>query len=137
MKRAIQKILQRFGYQLSRTANSPIDTFDVQSELITIREPVVLDIGAHIGEVAKIYRERFPLASIYCFEPFPQSFQVLSKSVEGDPRTFCHETAVSEKKGTAILNANLSSATNSLLMTDERGASSWEEGCLIQRHRLK
>jgi FkbM family methyltransferase len=95
-----------------------------------VREPVVLDIGAHIGEVAKTYRERFPLASIHCFEPFPQSFQILSKSIEEDRRTFCYNTAVSENKGTAILNANLSSATNSLLTTDERGASFWGGGLL-------
>ena len=130
IKRAIQKNLHRFGYQLSRTTRLPMDAFALQSKLIKVREPVILDIGAHHGGVAKIYREQFPLASIYCFEPFPQSFHVLSKSVERDSRTFCYRTAVSEKKGTAVLSANLDSATNSLLTTDERGTSFWGEGLL-------
>ena len=122
VKITIQRILNHFGYALRRV---PKSSFALQSELITVREPVILDIGAHIGEVAKIYRERFPLANIYCYEPFPQSFQLLSKSVQGSPRTFCYEMAVSDKNGTALLNANLNSATNSLLPTDERGASFW------------
>ncbi len=130
IKRWIQQILHRFGYQLSRTVTSPIDAFALQSELIKVREPVVLDIGAHVGEVARIYRDQFPFASIHCFEPFPQSFQTLSHSVEGDSRIFCYETAVSETNGAAVLNANLSSATNSLLATDERGASFWGDGLL-------
>ena len=130
MKRAIQKILHHFGYQRSSTGESPIDTFAVRAKLMKFSEPVIFDIGAHIGGVAKIYRKWFPLASIYCFEPFQQSFQILSKSVEDDHCTFCYQIAVSEKKGTAHLNANLSSATNSLLTTDERGASFWGRGLL-------
>lgn len=130
MKRAIQKILNRFGYQLSRPTKSLKDAIALQSKLIKIREPVVLDIGAYIGGLAKIYREKFPLASIYCFEPFPQSFEELSKNMEGDSRIVCHKTAVCEKKGTAVFNANLSSETNSLLTTDEKGTSFWGEGLL-------
>jgi FkbM family methyltransferase len=130
VRRAIQEILHRFGYRLCATAESRPDAFVVQSGLIKVREPVIIDIGAHTGAVARTYRERFPLASIHCFEPFPESFQALSQNMAGDARTHCHRTAVSDEKGTALLNANLSSATNSLLATDERGAVFWGEGLL-------
>ena len=139
MKGAIQKIIGQVGYQLIRKAEAPswLHTFSVQARLLKASEPVIFDIGAHVGGIAKIYRQRFPLASIYCFEPFPKSFQLLSKTVENDPRTSCYQTAVSEKKGTATLNANLSSATNSLLATDGRGASFWGEGLLDTTSQLK
>lgn len=130
LKRGIKQIFRRFGYQLSRIPTSPMGVFALQSELIKAKEPVILDIGAHVGRVARIYRDQFPLASIHCFEPFPQSFQLLSNSAEGDPRIFCYKKAVSEVKGTAVFNANLYSSTNSLLKTDERGASFWGEGLL-------
>jgi FkbM family methyltransferase len=130
IKGVIQRILNRFGYELSRTASSRRDPLAVQSKLVKVREPIIFDVGAYIGGIAKIYREQFPLASIYCFEPFPQSFQILSKGVEGDPRIFCYNKALSENKGTAVLNVNLNSATNSLLKTDTRGASFWGAGIL-------
>lgn len=129
-KNAIQKIFNHFGYQLSRKTNSRSDSFTVQSDLVTVQEPIIFDIGAHLGNVAKRYRERFSLASIYCFEPFPESFQMLLKNVGSDTRIFCYNKAVSASEGTAALNVNLSAVTNSLLTTDKRGASIWGEGIL-------
>ncbi len=128
IKRAIQKTLRPFGYQLIRLPQPLDSAFAVQSELVKVKEPVIFDIGAHSGRVTETYRKLFPLASIHCFEPFPRSFQALAKSVQRDPRTSCHRVAVSEKKGRAILNANLSPGTNSLLSTDERAAFFWGEG---------
>ena len=124
---SIQKILNHFSYSLRSIQKS---SFAVQNELITVKEPTIFDLGAYVGDVAKEYRRQFPLAKIYCFEPFPQSFQSLSQNLEGMPNTFCFQSAVSDNKGTALLNTNLNSATNSLLKTDERGTSFWGEGLL-------
>ena len=132
-----EPFLSRFGYEISRSAShgittsqSPIDAFTVQSNLIATKEPVIFDVGAHLGEVAKTYRTRFPVASIHCFEPSPQSFQELRRRAERDLRTSCHQIALSDRKGKALLNENASSATNSLLTTDSRGSSFWGEGLL-------
>ena len=136
IKQSVYQILHRFGYRISRTP-SPLTAFALQRELIKVKEPVILDIGAHSGGIAKIYRDMFPCASIHCFEPFPQSFQKLLNNTEEDPRIFCYKTAVSEVKGTAVLNANLSSATNSILATDVRGSSFWGEGLLDTTSQVK
>ncbi len=122
LKRPIKKVLNRLGYY------SLIDAFEVQSDLITAAEPVIFDVGARFGVVTEVYRERFPQAFLYCFEPFPESFEVLRKNVEGTPRTFCNRMAVSDRKGTALLNSNPESGTNSLLRSDESAASFWGEG---------
>lgn len=132
--RAIRRALRTFGYEIYRI---PENAFSVQRSLIQTPEPVIFDIGAHIGQTAKTYREHFPRASIYSFEPFPESFRSLVKSREGDSRCFCHQAAVSEKEGKAFLNANSSSQTNSLLTTDKRGDAYWGEGLLDTQSRLE
>jgi FkbM family methyltransferase len=101
---------------------------EVQRSLITAPAPVIFDVGAHVGAVAHTYRQYFPQASIHCFEPFPESFERLVSSREGDPRSYCYQKALASRNGTAFLNANRVSDTNSLLATDERGASYWGTG---------
>jgi FkbM family methyltransferase len=129
VKRAIKKGLLRIGYDIHRVAKST-DPFLVQRQLINAKEPVIFDIGAHVGSIAKTYRKLFPLAYIYCFEPFSRSFEKLTINMERDARSISHMVAVSEKNGKAVLNLNLSPSTNSLLATDTRGASFWGEGML-------
>ena len=106
------------------------EAFRVQRELIPIKEPVILDIGAHVGNIAVRYRGWFPLCKLYCFEPFPQSFQALSHNTAADPLTFCYQSAMSDNNGSAVLNSNVSAPTNSLLKTDEGSTSYWGEGLL-------
>jgi len=137
IKSAIQKILNSFGYQICRKELLPNDAFGVQRELIQVQAPVILDIGAYVGQVTAEYRRLFPLASIHCFEPFHESFQILLKNVEGDSRTFCHNIALSNQKGSAVLNVNLSSSTNSLLPSDRNASSFWGEGVLDTTSQIK
>jgi FkbM family methyltransferase len=129
LKQTIQGVLRYFGLELRR-AGATADPFVVQRELITTAEPVIFDVGAHVGSVAAKYRALFPRASIWCFEPFLPSFQALRRNFEADPRISCHNAALSDRKGLAKLHANLASVTNSLLASDERGQSYWGEGLL-------
>jgi len=98
---------------------------------------VIFDVGAHVGRLTRIYRQLFPLAFIYSFEPFPQSFQVLRNSAKADPRIFCQEIALSDQTGTARFSVNTNSQTNSLLTTDPRGASFWGTGLLDTTTRIE
>ena len=98
--------------------------------MIRADEPLIFDVGAHHGSVARTYLRLFPGALIHCFEPFPDSFNILSENLKGDSRIHCHQTALSDVAGLAVLNANLSSQTNSLLPTDPSGAVIWGGGLL-------
>lgn len=126
LKVAVQSTLDRFGLQLVKTT----DSFAMQARLTAAAEPVIFDIGAADGGVAKVYRELFPQAYIHCFEPFPQAFEGLKRQLGEAPRTICVGQAVAASVGTAALNANASSATNSLLSTDARSAEYWGTGIL-------
>ena len=127
IKRGMKNIFRRFGYELERTA---IDPFVVQRKLIMESKPIIFDIGAHIGETARIYRKYFPFARIHCFEPSPQSARELQFNLKDDKRSYCHAVAVSETQGISRLNINQSAATNSLLASKTGAASYWGEGLL-------
>ena len=74
MKRLIHKALRLFGYQFSRIR----DPFVQQQRLLEeTPAPIIFDVGAHIGLVSRRYRRLMPGASIYAFEPFPDSFAKL------------------------------------------------------------
>lgn len=76
------------------------------------RNIAILDIGAYVGEVALVYRRFFPRATIYCFEPFPESFTKLRESAK-DPMMKFYQTAVSDATGTDKINVNSDPTCNS------------------------
>lgn len=99
--------------------------FKVQKKLITSPRPIIFDVGAHIGQTAKTYRHFFPKASVYSFEPFPQSFQKFSQKHHRDRHIFGQNLAVSEQSGQVTFHANHDSATNSVLAIAPEGQVCW------------
>jgi FkbM family methyltransferase len=81
--------------------------------VITGAAPVIFDIGAHHGESVAFLKLLFPKASIYSFEPDPNSFDVLSKSIRAGVSYF--NLALSDVDGTTSFFQNKISHTNSLL----------------------
>jgi len=47
--------------------------------LIRKIDPVIVEVGAHLGTDTRRFREGFPKAKIYCFEPDPRAQMVLEK----------------------------------------------------------
>ncbi|MBT6500483.1 MAG: FkbM family methyltransferase [Deltaproteobacteria bacterium] len=130
MKSFIRKIFDRLGYEVGRKGTT-LNAMNVQESLIEGREPVVFDVGAFDGSTTKRYRELFPFASIYSFEPFPETFEQLKINTAGEgSKTSLHNLAISDKKGVAVFNANAFSATNSLLPTDTDSSIYWGQGVL-------
>jgi FkbM family methyltransferase len=101
------------------------DPFFVTGKLIEAPEPVILDVGAHVGESAASYRAVFPGALIHSFEPYPEAHRRLVAAHVRDARIVPHAVAVSDSTGTAKLRVNRADVTNSLLASDVRGADYW------------
>jgi FkbM family methyltransferase len=59
---------------------------------------IICDVGANVGDYAKLLRSAFPLATIYCFEPVPKNFEQLEKNTE-DLNTNNILTALGSKTG--------------------------------------
>lgn len=49
-------------------------------DYITSETPVFVDVGANIGAYARKLRTRFPRATIYAFEPNPETYQQLQRN---------------------------------------------------------
>jgi len=127
VRQALRKLLSRTRWSRERRRGDP---FSVTRSLIREPAPIILDVGAHVGESALRYRSLFPTALIHCFEPYPASFERLSAACRNDPRIVPHCVAVAAGNATAQLHVNRESQTNSLLASDQRGNVYWGPGLL-------
>ena len=118
-------IRSHFGYRFEKIGKTYTDPFALKAAIIETKSPVIFDVGAGKGEIYKSYRKKFPDAEIYCFEPFPKSYQLLSSRGKLDNSMYCYQLALSDHHGVLPFNSNRNSATNSLLKTDRRGAAFW------------
>ena len=93
--------------------------FEMQKRLMGgADELVIFDVGAYVGEVAATYKRMFPQSSIYCFEPFPDSFHKLNRLCR-DASIKAHQIAFSDKEGKTTFNINVDLSCNSLLPPTE------------------
>ena len=74
----------------------------------------IFDIGAHHGKFALSIIGLFPKATVYAFEPYKNSFDVLVKNTK-DKKIIPLPLAVCNYEGNATLNINSFEETNSLL----------------------
>ena len=130
MKKAIQKLALRCGYRISRSTHAEDAFAAMQSLLMGIKEPIIFDVGAHHGHISRAFRELFPTSTLYAFEPFEESFEQLKANTASDPKIHPFNFGLSDREGTQSFHSNPSSATNSLLSTDELGPQTWRSGLL-------
>jgi FkbM family methyltransferase len=107
---------RKIGLEVMRSKD--VDPFLVMGRLVTNSSPVILDVGANVGQSARNFRSLFPGATIHSFEPFPESYETLCSSLRGDARSQAHKMALSDSSGSAPFNVNRNRATNSLLHSD-------------------
>ena len=127
MKKITKSLIRQLGYDVSRVGSKPkvsfetqhsLASFEAQHSLLTgmgINQPVILDVGAHRGETSSKYKQLFPKSTIYCFEPFPDSANVLKNRFNSDLTVKVFPSAVSETTGMQKFFINHQSWTNSLL----------------------
>jgi FkbM family methyltransferase len=131
MKQVIKKIASLLGFQIRRLTAEVIrsDPYVEMSRMCGLLDDgIIFDVGAHHGHAAQLFRKYFPRATIHCFEPFPESFDVLQKRTDDDPGIICHPYGLSNRRTMMDLYSNARSDTNSLLATDPRAAETWDEG---------
>jgi FkbM family methyltransferase len=92
----------------------PTDVFSEKPELFTGFK-VMLDIGAHRGNIIRRFRQLAPEAYIHAFEPSQTTFRILKNDFGSDPKVSLSCRAVSDTVGTAEYYENSFEETNSLL----------------------
>ena len=81
--------------------------------------PVFVDVGANVGAAAIFFRNCFPRATIYCFEPVPSTYELLQENI----RRFSKIRAIpiglySRDCVMPIFNGRLGSASDSVVCND-------------------
>jgi FkbM family methyltransferase len=139
IKSLVRHILKYFCSRLDLSSSAgyfsstrdECDPFVVKATLLCNEQvKIIFDVGAHKGLITARYRELFPQAKIFAFEPYLKSFEDLKANFAADPLILPHSMAISSNNGKCKLNINSSVLTNSLLETDTKGPSSWKEGLL-------
>lgn len=85
----------------------------VIQSLITTRNPVLFDVGAHRGESIKRFRGLFDNPEVHAFEPDTENFEYLRKFCEKLENTTINNVGVSESNGELVLYRNAKSSTSS------------------------
>ncbi|MDT8304040.1 MAG: FkbM family methyltransferase, partial [Sedimentisphaerales bacterium] len=90
------------------------DPFLVQKILLGgEKNLVVFDVGAYVGDITAAYAKIFPQATIYCFEPYPDSFNKLSTLAKSSSiKPF--QIALSDKNSQVNLHINTDLSCNSI-----------------------
>jgi len=93
----------------------PIAFRNQQKLLLNNKVLTIFDAGAHVGNTVANYKYLFPEATIYSFEPFPESIERLRKRFLGDSLVKPIQMAISNEAGAREFYVNNTfEQTNSL-----------------------
>ncbi|MEO6948416.1 MAG: FkbM family methyltransferase [Ginsengibacter sp.] len=122
MRLFIRKLLQKVGYDIvkyhPKYKMGDFDTVNLEGEFKWLKEfdfKTILDIGANEGQFADKMHAIFPKATIYSFEPIPETFAILQRNFENIPQIKPVNLAIGEASGEIIFNKNESTASSSFL----------------------
>lgn len=115
-KRYFRRIAARF---LEKGFDTPHPWFDLIREAKRIHPDVLLDIGAHVGEMAIEMAQALPQTPIHAFEPTPSSYETLKARLDPYPNAHAHAIALGAQNGSSSFFLNVNEQTNSLLDNDD------------------
>jgi FkbM family methyltransferase len=115
-KRYFRRMAAQF---LEKGFDIPHPWFDLIREAQRVRPDVLLDIGAHIGEMAIEMARALPQTSVHAFEPTPSSYKTLKTRLKAYPNAHAHAIALGAENGSSSFFLNVNEQTNSLLDNDE------------------
>lgn len=82
---------------------------------------VVIDVGANEGQTARRVLAEFPLATVYCFEPAPETFNALRRNVADDPRIHLEPVACGSRVGSVDFHVTDNHWCSSVLAPSDLG----------------
>lgn len=132
LRRSIRSLFRSFGIELSRYRPQTDKWLAQKGLLSNIATPIILDIGANIGQTLEAYKELFPNSEVHSFEPFPDSFHALEQVASRHTRAYAHQLAMAAEPGERTFYINtVYHATNSLLPRPSSGHRYYPEGAAL------
>ena len=86
--------------------NKTISNEKLLKNLIKIETPIILDIGANLGQTIIKYLKLFPKAKIHSFEPSPEIFENLSKKFKNVENLYLYNFAFGSEETNRIFYIN-------------------------------
>lgn len=83
---------------------------------------LVLDVGANVGQYAKVLRGQGYAGRIRSFEPVGSAYAGLARAAATDTAWETHRTAVGAAIGTAVINVSQNTVFSSIKTTTDRAA---------------
>lgn len=100
-KRIRERLEKLTGTHIYRWLPRGIDYLhDIGRTLPNYQVNVVVDVGANVGQSARVYLARFPSSHIYCFEPVSSTFRQLQDNLSCNDRVDCYQLALGSSTGT-------------------------------------
>jgi methyltransferase, FkbM family len=116
LKEAIRNLAAKVGYDVRSTGSLGISPFADMKKFVPVpHNPLILDIGANVGQSVGRFRKTFPTAIIHSFEPGPETFKALSQNVARDKRVFAWNCGVGASAGQQTFQENTNSDMSSFL----------------------
>jgi len=113
----LHNLIEGLGYRFYKKKFMPkgCDPYLDIKRLVSQDLNTIFDVGANIGQTVLALRPIFPLASIYCFEPFSKSYQNLIQNIVDDKQTKAYQLAFGSEPGVSKISITEDSVANSLL----------------------
>jgi FkbM family methyltransferase len=120
MKSAINKILSKtIGYQLTKPQRNGLEILFKSKWFQSFQFKTVIDVGANVGQFAKVVRQAMPNVQIISFEPIPKDFELLKSKFTDDSKFLAINKAVGNENGAVSIAVNDFSPTSSILPTTQ------------------
>jgi len=119
LNRSIVAALRKFGVVATRLSSSPEGRLGCLLNAYGIE--VVLDVGANIGQYAKMLRHELGYSGlIYSFEPMKAEFSKLKSAASGDPKWKVINCGLGDSELDMLINIAGNSASSSMLPASAR-----------------
>lgn len=98
-------------------------SLEMTRQLIPMRDDIILDIGAYIGNHTVYYSKICGASQVHCFEPIPSSFRALTKNVQiNDIDAVLYNCGLGSAHRRARSNINFQNVGGSHLIPDDEGS---------------
>jgi FkbM family methyltransferase len=88
---------------------------DDDQQALAGRAQTIFDVGGNVGQSIKTYRQLYPQARIWSFEPVPEAMAQLRNDFGSDPLVYPHQIALSDGEGTVPMHLQCGTVVSSLL----------------------
>jgi len=115
IKKILKNILTFFGVGVSIIDRRQVSDANRRKWLKDLHIQTILDIGANKGNASLEFRNLFPHATIYAFEPLPDCFAIMQKKLKSFENIHLFNIALSDQKAKTEMHRSSYSGSSSLL----------------------